>query len=67
MVRSVVWYLARWAYPQMEAAGENGADIGYMPFPITVNGEQYASAGADYSYGIKQMQQMMKKQQLWYL
>ena len=23
-----------------------------MPFLITVNGEQYASAGADYSYGI---------------
>ena len=44
--------LGSWAYPQMEAAGENGADIGYMPFPITVNGEQYASAGADYSYGI---------------
>ena len=44
--------LGSWAYPQMEAAGENGADIGYMPFPITVNGTQYASAGADYSYGI---------------
>lgn len=44
--------LGSWTYPQMEAAGENGADIGYMPFPITVNGEQYASAGADYSYGI---------------
>ena len=44
--------LVSWAYPQMEAAGENGADIGYMPFPITVNDEQYASASADYSYGI---------------
>lgn len=44
--------LGSWAYPQMEAAGENGADIGYMPFPITVDGTQYASAGADYSYGI---------------
>lgn len=44
--------LGSWAYPQMEAAGANAADIGYMPFPITVNGKQYASAGADYSYGI---------------
>lgn len=44
--------LGSWAYPQMEAAGDNAADIGYMPFPITVNGKQYASAGADYSYGI---------------
>ena len=31
----------------------NAADIGYMPFPITVNGTQYASAGSDYCYGIK--------------
>jgi len=44
--------LGSWAYPQMEAAGDNGADIGYMPFPITIDGKQYASAGADYSYGI---------------
>lgn len=44
--------LGSWAYPQMEAAGENGADIGYMPFPITIDGVQYAAAGADYSYGI---------------
>lgn len=44
--------LGSWAYPQMEAAGDNGADIGYMAFPISIDGEQYASAGADYSYGI---------------
>lgn len=44
--------LGSWAYPQMEAAGENAADIGYMPFPISIDGVQYASAGADYSYGI---------------
>ncbi len=44
--------LGSWAYPQMEAAGDNGADIGYMAFPISVDGKQYASAGADYSYGI---------------
>ncbi len=44
--------LGSWAYPQMEAAGANGTDIGYMPFPITIDGVQYAAAGADYSYGI---------------
>lgn len=44
--------LGSWAYPQMEAAGDNGEDIGYMAFPITVDGKQYATAGADYSYGI---------------
>ena len=44
--------LGSWAVPQMKAAGENADDIGYMAFPITVDGKQYASAGADYSYGI---------------
>ena len=44
--------LGSWAVTQMQAAGENAADIGYMPFPITVNGKQYASAGADYCYAI---------------
>ena len=44
--------LGSWAYPQMEAAGDNAADIGYMPFPVTVNGKQYALAGPDYCYGI---------------
>ncbi len=44
--------LGSWAYPQMEAAGENAEDIGYMPFPITVDGVQYASSGPDYCYGI---------------
>ena len=44
--------LGSWAVPQMKAAGENADDIGYMAFPITIDGKQYASAGADYSYGI---------------
>ena len=44
--------LGSWAVAQMKAAGDNGDDIGYMPFPITVDGKQYASAGPDYCYGI---------------
>ena len=44
--------LGSWAFTQMVDAGEHGEDIGYMSFPITVNGKQYASAGADYSFGI---------------
>ena len=44
--------LGSWAVPQMKAAGENADDIGYMAFPISVDGKQYALAGADYSYGI---------------
>ncbi|MCR5215108.1 MAG: ABC transporter substrate-binding protein [Eubacterium sp.] len=44
--------LGSWAVAQMKAAGENPDDIGYMPFPITVNGVQYATAGPDYCYAI---------------
>lgn len=44
--------LGSWAFSQMRDAGEHGGDIGYMSFPITVNGKQYASAGADYCYAI---------------
>lgn len=44
--------LGSWAYSQMVEAGDHGDDIGYMPFPITVNGKQYASAGPDYSFAI---------------
>jgi ABC-type glycerol-3-phosphate transport system substrate-binding protein len=44
--------LGSWAVTQMQEAGPNADDIGYMPFPITVDGKQYASAGPDYCYGI---------------
>lgn len=44
--------LGSWSVVQMQEAGPNGDDIGYMPFPITVNGKRYASAGPDYCYGI---------------
>lgn len=44
--------LGSWAYAQMVAAGDHGDDIGYMPFPITVDGTQYALAAGDYNYAI---------------
>lgn len=44
--------LGSWAVTQMQQADVNAADIGYMPFPITVDGKQYATAGPDYCYGI---------------
>ncbi|MGN0482068.1 MAG: ABC transporter substrate-binding protein [Lachnospiraceae bacterium] len=44
--------LGSWAYAQMRDAGDKGDDIGYMPFPITVDGKQYATAGPNYSWGI---------------
>ena len=47
-----VMVLGSWAIVQMQDAGDHASDIGYMPFPITVNGKQYASAGADYCFGV---------------
>ncbi len=44
--------LGSWAVTQMQEAGSNPDDVGYMPFPITVNGKQYATAGSDYCYGV---------------
>lgn len=48
-----VMVLGSWAIVQMQEAGPNAADIGYMPFPISQpDGKQYASAGADYCFGV---------------
>ena len=44
--------LGSWAVKQMQEADDHPDDVGYMPFPITVNGKQYATAGGDYAYGI---------------
>ena len=44
--------LGSWAFTQMRDAGEHGDDIGYMPFPITIDGRQYSTAGSDYNFAI---------------
>ena len=46
--------LGSWAFTQMRDAegGEHDEDVGYMAFPITVNGKQYAPAGPDYCFGV---------------
>lgn len=44
--------LGSWALPQMKIAGDNPDDVGYMAFPISVDGKQYAAASADGGYGI---------------
>lgn len=44
--------LGSWSVVQMQQAGENADDIGYMAFPISVDGKQYIAAGPDYNYGI---------------
>lgn len=47
-----VMVLGSWAVSQLQDAGDNPDDIGYMPFPITVDGKQYANAASDYCYGV---------------
>lgn len=51
-----VMALGSWAIVQMQgaatAAGKDPSIIGYMPFPISVNGKQYAGAGGDYKMAI---------------
>ena len=44
--------LGSWAYTQMQQAGDKPEDIGYMAFPISVEGKQYAPAGGDYNFAI---------------
>lgn len=44
--------LGSWAYAQMQDAGDTPENVGYMPFPMTVGGQQYVAAGGDYNYCI---------------
>ncbi len=44
--------LGSWAIEQLKAADVNADNIGYMPYPHSVDGKQYASAGTDYCYAI---------------
>ena len=44
--------LGNWAIQQLKDADANPDDVGYMPFPATVDGKQYATSGTDYCYAI---------------
>lgn len=44
--------LGSWAVEQCKEAGSTPDDVGYMPFPITVDGVQYAGSGGNYGFGI---------------
>lgn len=44
--------LGSWAVSQMKEAGEHADDVGYMPFPYSIDGQQYATSGTDYCYAI---------------
>lgn len=44
--------LGGWAVGQCQDADTHADDIGYMPFPITVNGTRYATASSNYAFAI---------------
>ena len=46
--------LGSWAFTQMRDAegGEHPEDVGYMAFPISIDGKQYAPAGGDNNFAI---------------
>ncbi|MGN1188294.1 MAG: extracellular solute-binding protein, partial [Lachnospiraceae bacterium] len=44
--------IGSWAVPQFMRAGENGNSIAFMPFPNNIDGKQYMTISADYSYAI---------------
>ena len=44
--------LGSWAVNQCKDAGDTPEDVSYMPFPISVDGKQYAGAGGNYAFGI---------------
>ncbi len=48
----VTMVLGSWAVQQCKEQGDTPDDVGYMPFPISVGGKQYAAAGGNYGFGI---------------
>lgn len=57
--------LGSWAISQMQGAGDNADDIGYMAFPSNIDGKQYATAGADYCYGINKNSENKEAARAW--
>lgn len=53
--------LGSWVFTQIQSAGSNPDDIGYMPFPIQVDGIQIASARPDNNFGINVKSSAKKK------
>ncbi|HEX2622321.1 MAG TPA: extracellular solute-binding protein [Phototrophicaceae bacterium] len=69
-----VMALGSWAIVQMqdaaEAIGKDRSIIGYMPYPTTVDGKQYAGAGGDYKIAVNKNspnQEIAKAFLTWFL
>ncbi len=44
--------IGTWAFTNYKRACEDSRNIGYMPFPNTVDGKQYATVSVDYCYSV---------------
>ncbi|MBP5156405.1 MAG: extracellular solute-binding protein [Treponema sp.] len=53
--------LGSWVFTQVQNAGPNAEDIGYMPFPMLVDGVQIAQALPDNNFGINIKSSSRKK------
>ena len=69
-----VMNLGSWAIVQMQAAavaaGKDASIIGYMPYPVAVDGKQYAGAGGDYKIAVNKNspnQEIAKAFVTWFL
>ncbi len=64
--------MGSWAVSQFKEAGENPDDIGYMPAPFNVNGQQFAESAPDYCLGINvnrsaEIKELGKKYITWFV
>ncbi|MBQ9384023.1 MAG: carbohydrate ABC transporter substrate-binding protein [Ruminiclostridium sp.] len=64
--------MGSWAVSQFAEAGPNPDDIGYMPAPFSIGGQQYAQSAPDYCFGINKnisddVKELGKKYIKWYI
>lgn len=57
--------LGSWAVTQMQGAGDHPDDVGFMAFPMTVNGTQYVNANPDYCFGINPDSENLEAANIW--
>lgn len=57
--------IGSWAIDQIKDAGAFGEDIGYMPFPNSVDGKQYATVSTDYNYAVNRNSEYVEEAKLY--
>ncbi len=54
--------IGSWALYQVKAAGNNGEDVAFMPFPNEIDGKQYMTIATDYCYAINKNSSQEEKE-----